>query len=458
MFKVVANALAAIAGRFGSVPASVASQMTDDRERPESMRGVTGGAMRRAGAEYEHARRLQAHPARMASHRAAMTVGPVYTACGCWTDVMSTPTVKVEAADDSPESESYAEHIRQSLGIGARSPIGSKWGRTKSELLAVALLGFGVWEMVPREVDGVWYTPLAVRDQASIDSWLTGPDDTLVGCVQRAVGSWQSAVIPASQMLHIAWRAVAPTDFSGMGFLRPMDSLADDYRILSQLRMVAAQRFAVGTPVGKPNALAAQTSPTDFKAQSDSLDTILSEYAASDRAHITLPIGFDLDKFGGDIDLSLIDAAIDATGRRALEIVLMQWLMLGSGSGGGSYALGEMMGEKSNQSAQGAWDVLLEALTEGYIPRAIRWQFGDVDPAKLPSFRADGLKSKAFARPDTLAALPGLVAAGMVGWTQADEDSLRSELEMEERGNGPTVRIGARNVGAPPPPARKVAA
>lgn len=438
-----------VAAMFGFVSALRAKLLRDDSVRPAA--AVGGSTVKQGnGAVYEPARRLQSHPVRMDLLRSACVVGPVRTALAMRRELMNVATPKVVAADESPQAAERADFVRRGLGIGERSPVGVRWSALWSEMVGAIEYGFSVWELVPRQADdGMWYTVPHPRDQATIDSWAFGQDGELVGAYQRSMGLGGYVLIPASQLMHIGWGAVGPDDYSGIGDLRAMEPLASDYRLLSQLRMVAAQRYAVGTPVAVPSESHAGTvAPTALVDEADAIESILSGYASSERGFVVLPAGWSMSLLGGSPDLAGLDAAIDATGRRILEVVQAQWLMLGSGSGGGSWSLGEVQKEAMREAAQSACDRLGAEVTEEYIPRAILWQFGDRE--LLPSIRFDGLQSQAFARPAMAALLPGLTAAGWVVADEAARAAFRAQVELPEADGTMPVRV-RRNVGAPAP-------
>jgi len=402
---------------FGLVDQLRAKSLQDATERPVAALGTFGGAYG-IGAQYETATRYRSHPDRVRAMRAALVCPPVYVALGMWRDLMRVPTVRCEPAggeDATPQAKAYADHIKACLGLGVVSPIGTRWSALWDELLGAVEYGFGLWEMVPREVGGVWYTPLAYRDPASVSHWLADANGDLAAAVQQPLTMGSMVAIPASQLLRLTWRPVSRNDFTGTGILRPAATLADDHRVMSQLRLVGVQRFAVGTPFASIDREAAEALGPKAKEDADALEAMLQDYTASERAGGVLPPGWDVKMFGGDFDVSRLNAVISDVARSIYELVMMQWVMLGSGDGGGSYSLGETQLEASRQSAQSVCDWLGGELSASYVPRALRWQFGDVAEADMPRIVFDGLASEAFVRHlDKLAALhqSGLLSIG----------------------------------------------
>lgn len=399
--------------------------------RPESARGVGGGIVSGVGAVYEPSSKRRAHPERMRLFRASKVTAPVYLTSSLWANTMRLATPSVEAADDSPQAEEYAQHIRECLGIGTVSPVGVRWPVLFGELLGAVEYGFSLHELVCVEAGGRWYTVPEYRDQASVAWWLWDERDRFAGAVQQprdmATGS---IVLPAGTMLRLTWRPEGRTDASGMGYLRPMEPLAADYQILSALRIVAAQRWAVPTPVASitPDDEARKGSAAVDDATD--LEQMLSRTSSGDQAHIVLPSGWTLSTYGGEFDLSRIEASIDATSRRIMEVLMQQYLMLGSANAGGSYSASETQLEASRLAAQGVLEWLADSLSADYVPRAIQWAFGDVPAAMLPRLRFDGLASEVFMK--HLAALPGLVAARILPMTRELQDAVGRALEVPQ--------------------------
>lgn len=439
---------------FGLVDKLRALVMRDDARRVDAPMGTVGGKIG-TGAVYEAARRYQAHPDRVLAMRSALVCPPVYVALGMWRDLMRVPTPRVEPgrvddAEPSANAVAYAEHVKACLGIGGSSPAGVRWSSLWGELLGAVEYGYGVWETVAEEHGSEWYTLLKYRDPASVAWWVLGEDEELAGCVQQPLsGFGRGVTIPASQLFRLTWRPVSRSDYSGIGILRPAATLAVDHAAAAQLRIVGVQRFAVGTPVAKVDAETAARLGPQAKADADAIETALSEYTSSDRAYLIPPPGWDVSIFGADYDVSRINAVLADIARSIYELVAMQWMLLGSGEGGGSYSLGETQVAASRQSAQAVCDWLAEEVSAGFIPRAIKWRFGDVDPRELPRLHFDGLASEAFvAHLDKLAALH---QSGLLQIGPESRAKLHAALELAPPEERKAVGLGIRQATNPAP-------
>ena len=396
--------------------------------------GRIGGKARGVwGSAYEHNFRLQAHPDRIAAMRKCLTYGPVAIGLDAWLGIMHQPTWTCEPADESPEAAAYAEHLALCLGIGRQSPIGVSWPAKLEELLGACHYGFGVWETIPKAVDGVYYTQLLYRDQASIAQWIVDTSDRLVAFEQVPVsGLGYGVPIPMSQALHIVWRPVSADDYTGVGMLRAVEPIYRENVALQQLATVAAQRWAVGTPTGTLDPEIAEkfgiNTPELMASELAKLRNTLKGYASHEQANLLYLPWVKIDQFGGDISqLPAIDTMIDARDRRILTVWLQQWLMLGSANAGGSYSLGDIQVKAAREHAAGVLTWLCRSL-DTFIERAIRWQFGPVSSGKMPRLRFDGLSSETFV--EKLADLPSLVTAGLLVPDATAQDSVRRALEL----------------------------
>ena len=443
---------------YGLPSTAEALRLTDDSARPESNVGTVGGAAGWArGAAYEHNTRLAAHSDRCAAFRKVMTCGPVVSAREIWRNLVHIPTYVVEPADESPQAVRNADHIKACLGIDTVSPIGTRWAAKLDELLTYEDFGFGLWETVPVQVGGVWYTPLAYRDPASIYAWVLDVNGKLCAAEQMPVSGYAGLrTIPMSQAFHMVARPQSADDFSGVGLLRPVEPYYAQWVALNQLALVAAQRWAVATPTGRINPevarlLGINTDEAWEKAQRDALVTVLQNYTAAERAYMVPAAWVELDSFGGEIgNLSVIDAMIDARERRMSSVYSSQWMMLGTTGSGGTQALSTVQVEAQRDNVSALIDRLLGNLGP-YITRAVRWQFGEQEPAELmPHIRADGLGSEVFM--EHLAQIPGLVAADVLRPDDGLRDVFRRVFEAppEDPDNRPPApRPAARSFGAP---------
>lgn len=443
---------------YGLASVDEAIRLTDDRERPASIVGTVGGAAGWArGAAYEHNTRLAAHSDRCAAFRKVMTCGPVVSAREIWRNLVHIPTYVVEPADESPQAVRNADHVKACLGIDTVSPIGTRWASKLDELLTYEDYGFGLWEAVPVQVGGVWYTPLAYRDPASIYAWVLDANGKLCAAEQMPVSGYAGLrTIPMSQAFHMVARPQSADDFSGVGLLRPVEPYYAQWVALNQLALVAAQRWAVATPTGRINVETARLLGINVDeawelAQRQALVTTLQKYTAADEAYMIPPAWVELGEFGGKVDnLSAIDAMIGERERRMSSVYSSQWMMLGTTGSGGTQALSTVQVEAQRDNVSALVDRLLGNMGP-YITRAVRWQFGEQEPAELmPHIRADGLGSEAFA--EYLAQIPALVSADAIRPDDGMRDALRRTLELPEEdpdNRPPAPRPAARPFGSP---------
>ena len=175
-------ALAPMATGFANVTPERASMMRDSTTPPTAAKGTSGRPLL-GGRVYgfEHNTRLQGPQALMTAYRKAERTPGVASGWGCARGLALSARWDVEAADDSPDAQAYAEHVRVNLGIGGRrSPLGRSWERLLAEFLQPQLRGFGWWELVTQDVVNAGrttrYTSIRWRDPASVYQWLFDAD------------------------------------------------------------------------------------------------------------------------------------------------------------------------------------------------------------------------------------------------------------------------------------------
>lgn len=434
---------------YRAITEAEAQDLLDTAKRPEDQLGVLGGPYQASINAFEHNRRLQAPRQAIQSYRKVLSCPAVYVGADAWMSLMQSPTWRIAPADDTPEAQKYADHIGACLGIGQPPALGVPWAVRLESLLSSVLYGFAVFELVCRQVDGVWYTDIQSRDQASIAAFVVDGNDRMVAIDQAPVSGWMSvpARIPASRILHLVHRPRGDGDYYGCGTLRACEPEYGDRVRLSGLAISGAQRWALPTPVAKPNyELARQMglTPEQMTAEISDATQMLSKYTSSEQAYLFLPPWIDLDTFGGDVSApQAIDSMIDARDRRMLTVFLQQHLMLGSANAGGSYSLGETHVKAAQEHAAQTLTRLCRQMSS-YIQRALQWQFGDVPRTMLPTIQFDGLNSETFVQ--NLGNLASLVTAGLLTPDDGIEDNLRRALEfqsdrLEDRSSNARLKI-----------------
>ena len=413
---------------------SESKRLLDTSTRPETSFGVIGGPRQGYANAFEHNRKLQTNREAMFAMRKVLTSPAVYVGADAWMSLMLSPTWRIRPADESAESLKYADHIGACLGIGQPPALGVPWEVRLESLLSPSLFGFGVWELVCKNVNGVWYTDIQSRDQASIAAFIVDANDKVVAVDQTPVYGWSSSIatIPASRILHIVHRPRGDGDFCGLGMLRACEPEYGDRVALSQLAIAGAQRWALQTPVIKPNQEMVRDlglTPEQVQTEINDAQLMLKAYTSSEQAYLILPSFLEIDTFGGDISApQALDSMIDSRDRRMLTVFLQQWLMLGSANAGGSYSLGETHVRAGEEHAAQTLTRLCRNMSS-YIERAVKWQFGDVSRLKLPAITFDGLNSETFVQ--KLEALTGLVSSGILTPDDKMEDDVRRALEFK---------------------------
>lgn len=424
----------ALTGTSAVTPAR-AAQMRDATKRPTAALGTSGKPLL-GGRVYgfEHNTRLQGPAKAMEAYRKAERSPGVATGWGCARGLALSARWDVTAADDSPLAEACAEHVRLNLGIGrTRSALGRSWERTLSEFLTPQLRGFGIWELVCRNVGGTDYTVPLWRDPASVSGWFVDEWEQLVGVEQSAGWLTSRAEIPVSRLLYLA-RDAEGTNFEGVGLLRPIEPLTRDQTTTMQAMMAAVQRWALGTPDvvldrrAWREANPGKNSDADWTVEKAAWESALAKYMNYERNYIVREAWSTLGTYGGKVESAGFEGVLNLQHRLILTAFLAQFLMLGSSGSGGSYSLGETHADVAQQAAQNMLEGVRDDLNTSLIPRMVRWGLPvDVPDEALPTLTFKGIRAPLWV--SMMDKLPALFTA--VGVTP--QTDLESEV-LEELG------------------------
>lgn len=310
-----------------------------------------------------------------------------------------------------------------------------------------------MWELTTYDADGVTWTCLEWRAPESIDQWVFDRADRLVA-VHQAPDRWgvRPVALPAEYLLHMAYdpRGFAP---EGNGVMRAVEPLVRDLLRLENVVPVAAQRWAIPTPtIGFDAETYLRLVPEgDVAAEQARWEDIAKAYCGGERAYFVRPPWITLETYGGSATFTPdgVEVCIDRRYRRVLMQYLAQHLMLGVE--GGSYSLGQVHAGLQAQRAVNDLQWVCDGLAT-VIPRMLAWQFGDVDRARLPILRFDGIRSALWT--ERINELVSAIAAGLMTPTDDDEAEFRRALELLQLPDGvgrdPTMRLTQAKAMRPP--------
>jgi phage gp29-like protein len=244
---------------------------------------------------------------------------------------------EIQAADDSPEAEADKELIEHILF----HDMGISWIDFVGEALTCIEYGHAVFEIIHKAVinhakfgsyNGI--KKLAFRGQRTLERWnldeITGE---LKSVTQVAYGDLRRMVdIPAEHLLIFSLEKEG-ANYEGISMIRPC--YGSWYRKNHYLKYNAAgiEKFAIPTPlVEVPEGKA---SSKEFA----NLIQALGDYLSHQKNYLAYPQGWKITLNTSAYDPAKVEISVDKEDERMTRAFLANFLNLGSGGGGGSYAL-----------------------------------------------------------------------------------------------------------------------
>lgn len=354
------------------------------------------------------------------------------------------------ARKDDAAADAAAELVRAEI---ARLP----WRQIVAEMISALPLGWSWHEVVYRRDGRRWgWEGIEFRRQDSRLDWIWSADSRRVEALQQLTRSGQHAIIPAARSVHFV-----PDTTTGDPEGRPiLRGVYCDYRDLWQVRtstLIALQKDATGLLVARvPLDTYAGAAAGDTAAVA-TLTAVKADAAAFQRGEREglvmpaktdaqgMPTGWDVELLKGGGDRQIDHVELWKTLQSSIAVTLLtQFLVLGQGRSGGSFALAAEQTDMLGVALGGALDLLCEAFTkQAIIPLCGLNGIPEADAPTLAHGPIDG--------PD-LAALATLlktsIEAGILKPDAALEAHVRDIADLPRR----PVADTADAPGAPPIP------
>jgi hypothetical protein len=335
---------------------------------------------------------------------------------------------------NDPQSEIFAEFIRGAFGLEGRTGyITPGWDSQISKLLLHEDNGYGYFETNFEEHKGsIYLKDFAHRLPVAHGRWLRDGDEFLGVQQKSRFGGGYGAVIPSSKLLLLT-RELQGSDWEGRGTL---DSCRFDYEVMHhamKMLAIALEQWAVNTPTMEYSQK--EIMDNLIKGDLTKVEAIIKKGAESIEDYVFRE-GTSLIAPKGVTYSTLIDKVFKPDGIvKVLETLalrvqyafLVQFLGLGSGSTG-ARSVGDTLLGFFKSSAQKTLDLIADAIGGparaggGVIGRLIEYNYGEVDPRKLPRLVAKGLNITPLAQ--SLAILPQLGQTDLLTDTDEFEDGL----------------------------------
>lgn len=353
-------------------------------------------------------------------------------------------TWRFECSDETdPIAVEVARFANEAFGFdGYAGQTSLSWEEQLSYMLEFVPLGYRYAEELYRvgpDENGntrVWLDLYADREPSAHLRWLSRDNQQLDGVMQQVVGVGRTPEpIPANKLLLLTLNRTG-SNFEGSGMLRPVWWWWRTKQKVSNLMCVGVDRWAVPTPRVKVDRSVAELhglTDSDVNAMIDDAEAQAQAFLSAEQSYLVDNPVVSFDQYAsapnlyaqGPLDI------IKECDNQISQAFLAQFANLGI-TDTGSRSVGEVHLSVFRRAAINLCDIVASAVSGvdrrggGTIGRLIRWNYGPIDPSKLPRLNHTGLDTDDLA--ESLAMLPQLVTAGLLTPDDELERAIRERL------------------------------
>ena len=282
----------------------------------------------------------------------------------------------------------------------------------------------------------VWLDIYADREPSAHLRWLSRDNQQLDGVLQHVVGVGKvPEPIPSNKLLLLTLNRTG-SNFEGSGLLRPVWWWWRTKQKVSNLMCVGVDRWAVPTPRVKVDRSVAELqglTDSDINAMIDEAEAQAQAFLAAEQSYLIDNPVVSFDQYAATPNLYAqgpLDI-IRECDNQISQAFLAQFANLGI-TDTGARSVGEVHLSVFRRAAINLCDMVASAISGvdrrggGTIGRLIRWNYGPVDPSKLPRLVHTGLDTDDLA--ESLDMLPQLVASGLLTPDNELERAIRERL------------------------------
>lgn len=343
---------------------------------------------------------------------------------------------EIEPASDDAKHVKQAEHIEHMLFHDQEKD----WAETKEEGFSFADFGYFLFEYTHKVVQGhpkfgtyIGLKKLGWRSPRTIERWNVNPDGSLKSVTQYAYGDLSRTVdIPAESLLHGAIGKEGD-NYEGVSLLRAAYGAWWRKQLYLKLMAIGTEKHAVPPPIVK---VPKEATPADR----DEAEDMVERYSSNESNYIIVPSGWDLDFMKNPFDPDKVKLCLEYEGVQIARSMLMQFLMLGTGSQSGSWALSTDLSDFALSALEYIADRFAAPFNKKLIPELVRMNYGPQDA--YPRMKFSGISDKAGKELSEL--LKNYVGANVI---QPDDD-----LEANVRKRHGFPKKGTPRETAPPEP------
>jgi hypothetical protein len=273
------------------------------------------------------------------------------------------------------------------------------WETFLHEALTFLIFGYSVFEVVNNVVynhpkfgtfNGL--KGLAFRSQKTIEKWnIDSETGELTSVTQLAQGDSAkgggSLVDMQSQFLLVFSLQKEGDNYEGISALRPMYGAWFRKNLYLKIMGIGIEKNAIGTPMGIIPA--GKSNSQDEEAFKD----ILQNFTSHESAYLTVPEGWKIDILKNDFDPSKVKDVVIMENTEMINSMVANFLALGTGGGGGSFALGTDLSDFFLSGIQSYANIICGVLNRTLIPNLVKLNFGE--QTSYPKIKATNINDKA---------------------------------------------------------------
>ena len=340
-------------------------------------------------------------------------------------------------------AEELARYANECWGLdGFSGQMSISWEEQLAYLLEFIPLGYRYAEEVYKvgpDSDGrirVWLSHYADREPSAHSQWLSRDNQRLDGVLQNTVGvGKQPSPIPANKLLLLTLNKTG-SNFEGVGMLRPVWWWWRTKQRVANLMCVGLDRWAVPSPkvvVDRSQAESLGLSDGDIDSMINDAEAQAQAFISAEQSYLVENAAVKFDTYAATPNL-YADGPINIITKCDSQIAsafLAQFADLGN-TETGARSVGEIHLSIFRRAAINLCDLVASQASGvdrrggGTIGRLIRWNYGCIDPSKLPKLTHTGLDTDDLA--DSLGMLPGLVQSGLLTPDDDLERAIRERL------------------------------
>lgn len=281
----------------------------------------------------------------------------------------------------------------------------------------------------------IFLKKFADREPSSHQRWLSADGRNLEGVIQNMVGGVQPEPIPSNKLLLLTLNKTGQ-NFEGVGLLRPCYWWWSQKQRTSNLLSIGVERWIIPTPkITVDREIAERSGFTDgeLKAMIDEAVQQAQAYLVQEQGYLVENTAIKYDSYGNQAGFNPDGAlkVIQECDNQISQSFMAQFMNLGI-SDTGSRSVGEVHLSVFRRACINFLDLIASSISGqdrrggGTIGRLINWNYGCIQPTKLPRLSHMGIDNDALS--DALNSLPSLVQSQLLTPDDNLERAIRQRI------------------------------